>query len=108
MRPARQSMWSHGDLIVRRGLFADRRPWIEIPEIVVCDQQALLATYVPTGAPFRFPPGPWPTANGLHPWTSRQRWQGHGVLILQRPGDMHAVWACWRGPTREFAGWYIN
>jgi len=21
---------------------------------------------------------------------------------------MHAIWVFWRGPQREFAGWYVN
>src|SRR5581483_11995212 len=33
---------------------------------------------------------------------------GHGVLMLQRPGEAHAVWVFWDGPERDFAGWYVN
>src|SRR5260221_14097344 len=28
--------------------------------------------------------------------------------MLQRPGEMHAIWVFWQGPHREFAGWYVN
>ena len=36
------------------------------------------------------------------------RWQGHGVLMLQRPGERYAVWHFWHGAERAFAGWYVN
>jgi hypothetical protein len=101
-------MWSEGEVILRRGVLNDGRAWIEVPEIVVRDGDELLATYVPEGTPFRFPEGPWPTPTGLHPWHSKQRWQGHGIVVLQRPGEMHAIWVFWRGEQREFAGWYVN
>jgi hypothetical protein len=43
-----------------------------------------------------------------HPWAGSDRWEGHGVLQLQRPGDRHAVWVFWHGPERECRGWYVN
>ena len=55
--------WRTGDVILRRELLNDGRSWMEVPVIVVRDDAELLATYIPTGAPFRFPPGDWPTAN---------------------------------------------
>jgi hypothetical protein len=100
--------WSTGDVIVRREVLNDGRAWFEIPVIVVDDRPDLLATYIASGAPFRLPPGDWPTANGLHPWHARRRWEGHGVLMLQRPGDSYAIWVFWHGPKREFRGWYVN
>ena len=86
----------------------DGRVWLEIPVIVVRDDGDLLVTYIAGGAPLRFPDGNWPTANGLHPWHGKDRWHGHGVLTLQLPGRMHAIWAFWRGERREFTGWYVN
>ena len=50
-----------------------------------------------------FVPGP-----EVHPWADREAWQGHGVLQLQRPGEMHAVWVFWSGPDRTFSYWYVN
>jgi hypothetical protein len=94
--------------VVRREVLNDGRSWLEAPVIVVRDEPGLLATYLAEGAPFRFPRGPWPTANGLHPWHGKERWHGHGTLMLQRPGEMHAVWHFWDGPARRFAGWYVN
>jgi predicted RNA-binding protein associated with RNAse of E/G family len=44
----------------------------------------------------------------VHPWAGRERWQGHGVLMLQRPGDSYAVWVFWHGEEREFTSWYLN
>src|SRR4051812_8138071 len=96
-------MWQAGDVIVRREVRNDGWPWLEVPVVVVRDEPDLLATYISSGAPFTFPPGP-----ELHPWSARERWHGHGVLMLQRPGDAYAVWVFWHGEEREFAGWYLN
>jgi uncharacterized protein DUF402 len=100
--------WSRGQVIVRREVLNDGRVWAEIAVIVVEDAPELLVTYIPEGAPLRFPPGDWPTSNGLHPWHGKERWHGHGVLMLQRPGEAYAIWVFWRGPEREFRGWYVN
>lgn len=101
-------MWSEGETILRREVLNDGRSWVETPVVVVRDEPELLASYIPTGAPFHFPDGKWPTPNGLHPWHGRTGWEGHGVLMLQRPGEAHAIWVFWEGPEREFAGWYVN
>jgi hypothetical protein len=104
-----QAHWQEGDVVLRREVLNDGRAWFENPVIVVRDEPDLLATYIAPGTPFRFPPGgPWPTADGLHPWEGRESWQGHGVLMLQRPGEAHAVWVFWEGEARKFWGWYIN
>jgi hypothetical protein len=100
--------WSEGAVILRREVLNDGRPWLEVPVIVVRDEPGLLATYISEAAPFRFPPGPWPTESGLHPWHGKERWYGHGLLMLQRPDERHAVWLFWCGARREFAGWYLN
>jgi hypothetical protein len=99
--------WAFGDVIVHREI-AWGRPWFAIPERVVADTDALLVTFIPTGAPFGFAPGPWPTETGLQPWYPRESWEGPGVLILLRPGDAYAVWHFWAGEPRRFASWYIN
>jgi Protein of unknown function (DUF402) len=96
-------MWSEGDLIVRREVRNDGWSWLETYVRVVRDEPELLATYIPEGARFVFPPGP-----EAHPWTGRDAWTGHGVLMLQRPGEAHAIWVFWDGPERELAGWYVN
>ena len=101
-------MWSEGETVVRREVLNDGRVWLESPVVVVRDEPGLLATYTPTGAPFRFPDGEWPTPTGKHPWHGRAGWTGHGVLALQRPGEAHAIMVFWDGPEREFAGWYVN
>jgi hypothetical protein len=80
-------------------------PWMATSVHVVVDEPGLLATYLPEGAGFAFaedhPLGP-------HPWNGRPAWQGHGVLMLQRPGESYAVWHFWNGDERDFAGWYVN
>jgi hypothetical protein len=70
----------------------------------------LLVTYLGEGAPFAFPKGKWPTPSGLHPWDEIKHtaWRGHGTLMVQRPGEAHAVWHFWKGPQRAFNGWYLN
>jgi len=100
--------WATGQVIVRREVLNDGRPWMEVPVIVVVDEPGLLATYIAEGAPFRFPAGDWPSPNGRHPWHGKERWLGHGVLMLQRQGEPYAIWILWAGPAREFHGWYVN
>ncbi len=74
--------------------------------IVVQDDDDLLVLYMPEHAPLAFTDRDhW---GGPHPWSGRDRWHGHGVLQLQRPGDMHAVWVFWHGPQRELGAWYVN
>jgi hypothetical protein len=101
-------MWSHGQLITRREVLNDGRSWMQVPVRVVLDDDELLATYIARGAPFTFPPGDWPTGNGLHPWHGKAAWEGHGLLMLQRPGESYAIWIFWFDAEREFRGWYIN
>lgn len=99
--------WEPGTLVVHRHLCGER-PWALLPVYVVSDTEDLLVTYLPTGAPVTYLPGPWPTANGHHPWYPTPTWSGHGVLHLQRPGDQYGVWAFWDGDDRTFACWYLN
>jgi len=96
-------MWSRGDVVLRREVRNDGWAWLQAPVIVVRDEPELLATYMGRGTRFEFPPGP-----DVHPWAGRGVWEGHGVLMLQRPGEAHAIWVFWTGDRREFAGWYVN
>jgi uncharacterized protein DUF402 len=93
-----------GETIVRREVWRDR-PKVAWGGIVVEDTPSLLALYMPAGSPLAFADDFF---GGPHPWSSRDRWEGHGVLQLQRPGEMHAIWVFWHGPEREFRGWYVN
>ena len=61
---------------------------------------------MPEGGPLGFPPEDF--FGAPHPWSGKERWRGHGVLQLQRPGEMHAVWVFWQGPERELGAWYVN
>jgi hypothetical protein len=99
--------WQPGAGIVRREVLRGR-PWLGTVVLVVADETQLLASYLPEGALFSFPKGSWPTPDGLHPWHGRGGWEGHGVLMLQRPGERYAVWHFWDGPERRFTGWYLN
>lgn len=98
-------MWRPGQAIVRRELWRGR-PWLGTTVRVVADEPHELAVYLQEGAPFAFPDGDWP--GGRHPWHGRGGWEGHGVLMLQRPDDAVAVFAFWDGPERSFRGWYLN
>lgn len=93
-----------GESIVRREVWHEETK-VAWGGIVVEDAPELLALYMPEGSPFRFADDFF---GAPHPWSSRARWEGRGVLQLQRPGEMHAVWVFWDGPDRECRGWYVN
>jgi hypothetical protein len=93
-----------GEAIVRREVCRGR-PKVAWGGIVVEDTPSLLALYMPERSPLAFADDFF---GAPHPWSSRDRWEGHGVLQLQRPGEMHAIWVFWHGPEREFRGWYVN
>ena len=101
-------MWCPGQVVLRREVLNDGGVWLQAPVVVVCDEPGLLATYLAEGTPFDFPDGNWPSPDGRHPWHGRGRWEGNGLLMLQRPGESYAVWVFWHGPERAFRGWYIN
>jgi hypothetical protein len=96
--------WAPGAPIVRREVWRGR-PVGGWGGIVVADEDDLLALYMPSGSPLAFTDDFF---GAPHPWSGRDRWHGHGVLQLQRPGDRHAVWVFWEGPERELAAWYLN
>lgn len=87
-----------------------REVWRGVPKvgwggIVVEDGPELLALHMPEGSLLAYADDFF---GAPHPWSARERWHGHGVLQLQRPGDQHAIWVFWHGPEREFRGWYVN
>jgi hypothetical protein len=96
--------WQPGDTIVRRDVWRGQ-PKVAWGGLVVQDADDLLALYMPEGSPLRYAPDFF---GEPHPWSPKDRWEGHGILQLQRPGEMHAVWVFWQGKDREFASWYIN
>ena len=99
--------WQPGDEIVWREVWRGT-PWLAHRVRVVQDTPELLAVHIPEGARFVSPPGSWPWDGG-HPWLrGTGRWEGHGPLILHRPGDAFTVWAMWHGEERTLAYWYVN
>lgn len=113
--------WTAGQVVTRREVLGyepvesdeprgpwEGQVWLEVPVRVVEDSTDALVVYLEPGAPFTFPPGEWPTADGRHPWHGNSAWEGHGCLMVQRPGEHHAVWHFWTGPDRDFACWYVN
>ncbi len=108
MTDARTLRWESGQPIVRREVWKGR-PWMGIAAIVVEDVPDHLAVFVPTHAPFGYAAGNWPTEDGRHPWElTKTRWEGHGCLMVQSPGEPYAIWHFWSGPSRTFDGWYVN
>lgn len=93
-----------GETIVRREVWHGE-PKVAWGGLVVQDTPELLALYMPEGSPFAFADEYF---GEPHPWSHRDRWHGHGVLQLQRPGESYAVWVFWHGLEREFWGWYVN
>jgi hypothetical protein len=89
---------------VRRDVWHGK-PMVAWGGIVVADEPDLLALYMPEASPLRFAPDFF---GAPHPWSHKDSWHGHGVLQLQRPGEMHAVWVFWKGAERRFAAWYVN
>jgi Protein of unknown function (DUF402) len=98
--------WQPDETVVLRQVWQGR-PLFAVPCIVVCDDPGLLVTYLPEEAPFGAVPG-WPRPGGIHPWAHRERWEGHGTLMLRRPGDRYSIWVFWHGSEREFECWYVN
>jgi hypothetical protein len=93
-----------GDVVVRRDVWHGQ-PKVAWGGIVVADEPDLLALYMPEGSPLRFAPDFF---GAPHPWSHKDRWHGHGVLQLQRPGEMHSVWVFWEGAERKLGAWYVN
>ena len=85
------------DVILRREVLNDGLGVGAGAGRVVRDEPELLATYIAGGHAVHVPAGRVP-ADGRHPWARPERWQGHGVLMLQRPGESHAIWVFWDGP----------
>ena len=100
--------WTPGQAIVRREVLPDGRVWLGCGVIVVEDSDDRLVSYIPERGPLGYPPGPWPTPDGNHPWFPRTEWTGHGVLMVQDVGASYAVWHFWDGPERAFRCWYLN
>ena len=90
--------------MVRRDVWRGT-PLVAWGAVVVQDDSELLALYMPEGSPLGFASDFF---GGPHPWSGKERWEGHGVLQLQRPGEMHAVWVFWAGAARELGAWYVN
>ena len=91
--------WDRGTVVVRREVLGlelgalpvrprpGRGVWFGYPVHIVEDHDDALVSSVGPGAEFGFVGGVWPTATGEHPWRSRARWEGHGCLMVQRPGE---------------------
>jgi hypothetical protein len=96
--------WQPGDAIVRRDVWHGR-PTVAWGGHVVEDTDEQIVLFMPEHGPLAFAPDFF---GEPHPWSGRDRWIGHGVLQLHRPGTMHSVWVFWVGPGRELAAWYVN
>ena len=87
---------------------AERRPLL-VPVPGACRQDTPSCPRR-TSRPARSPD--FPPASGRRgraaPVGRQSAWEGNGVLMLQRPGEAHAIWVFWFGEEREFHGWYVN
>lgn len=99
--------WVEGDWVVRREVLSNG-PWQGVMVKIIEDTPEQLVSYIPEGSPFGFPEGSWPTPNGKHPWSNRSRWQGHGCLMIDKPGRPYSVFHFWHGDQRQFSCWYLN
>ena len=101
------SRLSVGETLVRREVLHEHL-WVGFSTYVVEDSDDLLAVYLAEGSTLAFPE--WPYERWHHPWRTagHTAWYGHGKLMLHRPGDAYSVDLFWKGPDREFSGWYIN
>lgn len=89
----------------------DGRIKAAVPMTVVEDSPEYLALYLQPGTPFCL----MADADGrltkdVLAWQGlvELEWQGYEQLSIVRPGEAHAVIACWQGQAREFVHWYIN
>jgi uncharacterized protein DUF402 len=97
-----------GQTVVRREVMRGEL-WFAYASICVQDDGDLLVTYLPPGTPFAYPTeGEFPA--GRHPWETagHRSWGGHGMLALHWADIDHAIFLFWKGPEREFTGWYFN
>lgn len=99
--------WQPGEIVVRREVLHGE-PWLDMPVHVVEDSPELLAVYMAEGSELLFPTVPADFFE--HPWKTRGHtvWNGHGKLMLHRPGDAYSIDLFWHGPGRRFDTWYIN
>ncbi len=81
------------------------RPSVAWGGYVLEDTDEQIVLYMPEGAPLAFAEDFF---GAPHPWSGRDRWYGHGVVQIHRPGEMHSVWVFWEGPARRFVAWYVN
>jgi Protein of unknown function (DUF402) len=98
--------WVPGEVVVWREAWRGRE-YIRIPVRVVRDDEREFAFYLCEGTRYGFPPGSWPFGDA-HPWAAQGEFEGHGILVWQRPGAAHTIWHFWEGDERAFAGWYVN
>ena len=101
-------MWAEGDVIVRREVLNDGRAVARAPGRRRARRAGAARDLHRRGNAVSLPGRRLADAERAHPWHGRTRWEGHGVLMLQRPGEAHAIWVFWHGPEREFTGWYVN
>ena len=98
-------MWSEGDVIVRREVRNEGWACARGCRSSSCATRANSSrTYLPEGARCHVPAGPRSRIRGRTAAPGRAT----ASLMLQRPGEAHAIWVFWDGPEREFAGWYVN
>ena len=100
-------MWSEGDVVVRREVLNDGRCWCQFPVRVVQDKTSC-SRRTSRWRGVRLPARRLADRGRTASLGGKDRSDGNGVLMLQRPGEAYAIWVFWFGPERAFHGWYVN
>lgn len=103
-----------GQPVLLRALDHLGRSLIGLSAIVVQDSPELVAINIRPGFPVQWYAGAkmgGPRGRGILAWDGAHveaEWRDTEILVLKRPGEMHAVEIIWRASDHSFRGWYIN
>jgi hypothetical protein len=93
-----------GDVVALRYITrAESMVGMTWPARVVCDEDDLVALWIPEGTEYRA----WHRPPGEPRRLVPARWRRE-TLRLMFPGAAHSVWCSWEGPTRAFRMYYVN
>ena len=102
-------MWSRGASVLLRYIRYGKVRLAE-PQILLQDDDGLVATYLPAGTPAKVPVTDGRPLRGQadRDWGMRDHlWQAH-ALRLMRWGAGYSLILFWRPDTGAFDGWYVN
>ena len=86
-------MWSSGEVVSRREVLNDGRCWLEVPvRRRPGRRRAARDLHRARRAVHAFRPDRGRPRRGSIPGTARRRGKATALLMLQRPGEAHAIW----------------